>query len=173
MAWLRRAADAPKGDSRLSEVVDDWSNYEYPLLVAIAKRAEQSQEFMSVSSDNILDEVVTSDMADQRYKFERALVRLTKYGYVESLSGSWGKPYPMAIHGITERGLRAVGVWPSPDSVVDSLLHQLEKEANDIAVSQPEKSKKLQEVVGFLATGAREVVVSVVTGVAKQWAGLP
>lgn len=154
-------------------MVDDWSNYELPVLQAIARRAEQSHEFLQVTSDNILDEIVTSDMADQRYKFERALVRLTKFGYIDSLSGSWGKPYPMAIHGITERGLRAVGVWPSPDSIVDTLLQQLEKQANDIAVSQPEKSKKLKEVVGFLAGAGREVLVNVITGEIKQMTGLP
>ena len=154
------------------EVVDSWSRYEYPLLVTIAKRAEQSHEFLQVTSDNLLDEVVTSEMADQRYKFERALLRLTKYGYIESLSGSWGKPYPMAIHGITERGLRAVGVWPSPDSVVDSLLQRLEEQADNIAVSQPDKSKRLKETVGFLATGAREIFVNVVSDVAVKAAGL-
>jgi|ERR1700694_26048 len=173
MAWFRRSADASKGGSGLSEVVDDWSLYEYPILVAIAKRAEQSNEFLQVTSDNILDEVVTSAMADKRYKYERALVRLTKHGYIESLSGSWGKPYPMAIHGITERGLRAVGVWPSPDSVVDTLLQRLEEQANNIAISQPEKSKKLKEVVGFLAGAGREVLVNVVTGGIKQLTGLP
>ena len=44
------------------------------MLVAIARRAEQSIAFMSLPSDNILDEVATS--ADVRYKFERAIVRL-------------------------------------------------------------------------------------------------
>jgi len=157
----------------LSEVVDDWSLYEYPMLVAIAMRAEQSHEFLQVTSDTVLDEVVTSAMADKRYKYERALVRLTKHGYIESLSGSWGKPYPMAIHGITERGLRAAGVWPSPDSVVDTLLGRLEEQANNMAVSQPEKSKRLQEVVGFFAGAGREVLVNVISSGIKQMTGLP
>ena len=111
----------------MDSVFDSWSAFEYPLLVAIAKRAEQSDAYMQVMSDNVLEEVVTSDKADERYKFERALVRLSQNDYINAQHPMWGKPYPMRITGITERGLRAVGAWPSPDSVVDALLQQLEE----------------------------------------------
>jgi len=154
------------------QVRDSWSHYDYPVLKAIARRAEDSDAYMQFMSDNLLDEMVSPDRVDERFKFERALVRLTKGGYIESLSPMWGKPYPMHVTGITERGLRAVGAWPSPDSVVDDLLGRLEEQANKIEVSQPEKSKRLKEVVGFLATGAREVFVSVVGDVAVKAAGL-
>jgi len=154
-------------------VVDSWSICEYPLLVAIAKRAEQSDAYLQILSDDLLEEVVPPDKLDERYKFERALVRLGQTGYIEVIDVLWGKPYPMHISGVTERGLRAVGAWPSPDSVVDNLLQELEKKANDIAVSQPEKSKKLKEVVGFLAGAGREVLVNVVSGGIKQLTGLP
>jgi hypothetical protein len=153
-------------------VIDSWSAYEYPLLVAIAKRAEQSDGYMQLLSDEILEEVVQPD-AEDRYKFERALVRLGQTGYIKVINVMWGKPYPMHLTGITERGLRAVGAWPSPDSVVDTLLRRLEEQANNMAVSQPEKSKKLKEVVGFLAGAGREVLVNVVTGGIKQMTGLP
>ena len=36
-----------------------------------------------------------------------------------------------------------------------------------------DRGARLKEVVSFLATGAREVLVNVVSGVAKQAAGLP
>src|SRR6202022_2217895 len=98
-------------------VVDSWSICEYPLLVAIAKRAEQSDAYLQILSDDLLEEVVPPDKLDERYKFERALVRLGQTGYIEVIDVLWGKPYPMHISGVTERGLRAVGAWPSPDSV--------------------------------------------------------
>ena len=156
-----------------SKVVDDWTTYASPMLAAIVNRAENANAYLQLLSDDVLNEVVTSANADERYKYERALVRLAESGYIEVINVLWGKPYPMHITGVTERGLRAVGAWPSPDSVVDALLDQLEKQANDIAVSQPEKSKRLTDAVGFLATGARDVLVGVVTGIAKQAAGLP
>ena len=62
---------------------------------------------------------------------------------------------------------------PSPDSVVDTLLGRLEEQANNMAVSQPEKSKRLKEVVGFFAGAGREVLVNVISSGIKQMTGLP
>jgi len=141
------------------------------MLVAIARRAEQSIAFMQLPTDNILDEVAPS--ADDRYKFERALVRLEKGRYIECFQGSWGKPYPQAVMSISERGLRAAGAWPNPSSVVDAVLQRLEEQANAIAISQPEKSSKLKEAVVFFATAGREVLANVLSSVASKAAGLP
>ncbi|HEY8737808.1 MAG TPA: hypothetical protein VIO62_12285 [Candidatus Dormibacteraeota bacterium] len=155
----------------MTEVFDSWSAYDYPVLVAIARRAEQSIAYMDVMTDNILDEVSTSP--DDRYKFERAIVRLDKNGYIEALSVAWGQPYPMRVLGITERGLRAAGAWPNPENVVKAILERLEQRANELAISAPEKSAGLKNAVGFLAGAGREVLVNVVTGVVSRLAGLP
>jgi hypothetical protein len=155
----------------MNEVFDSWSAYEYPTLVAIARRAENAREYMQVPSDNLLEELTAS--SDDRYKFERGLVRLEKHGYIRASEDLWGKPYPRQITGITERGLRAVGAWPNPSSVVDAVLQRLEEQANAIAVSQPEKSTRLKEVVRFFTTAGRDVLVNVISGVASKAAGLP
>jgi hypothetical protein len=157
----------------MDSVVDSWSAYEYPVLVAIAKRAELATADMMLPSDNVLDEVVTSAQADQRYKFERALTRLDENGYIRAVPLAFGQNYPSSILGITERGLRTVGAWPSPDNVVTALLQRLEEQANAMATSKPEESKRLKEVVGFFAGAGREVLVNVITGVFKQATGLP
>lgn len=163
------AHDAP---SASDAVPDSWSKYEYPMLSAIARRAAASTAGFSVRSDEILDEVVRPDQANERFHFERGLVWLEEGGYITGMTGSWGRPYPQAIMGITPEGRRAIGLWPNKNTVADDLLSRLEERANNIAGSQPEKAKRLKETVSFLATGARDVLVSVVSDVAVKAAGL-
>ena len=155
----------------MAEVFDSWSAYEYPMLVAIARRAELSTADMMLPSDNILDEVASSP--GDRYKFERAIVRLSDEAFIKTMPLAFGDSYPRAIMGITGQGLRAVGAWPNPSSVVDALLQRLDEQANAIALSQPENSTRLKEVVTFFATAGREVLVNVISGVATNAAGLP
>jgi hypothetical protein len=155
----------------MSEVFDSWSAHEYPMLVAIAKRAELATADMTLPSDNLLDELAGGD--DDRYKFARAIVRLDAEGFIETAPLSFGDQYPPTVTGITGQGLRAVGAWPNPSSVVDAVLQRLEEQANAIAISQPEKSTRLKEVVSFFTTAGREVLVNVISGVASKAAGLP
>jgi hypothetical protein len=54
-------------------------------------------------------------------------------------------------------------MWPNKEAVTDELLAKLEEPANNIAIRQPEQSRRLKEAIGFLATGAREVLVDVVS----------
>jgi hypothetical protein len=153
-------------------VLDTWRRYEYPILRAIAEGAIAQVAHWSVRSEEILEQVVPPGQAAERFNCERALVWLEEGRYIVGMTGSWGKPYPQAIMGITAERRRAVGMWPNNDSVTDELLAKLEERANDIAVSQPEKSRRLNEAVGFLPTCARDILVNVVSELVVKAAGV-
>jgi hypothetical protein len=70
----------------------------------------------------------------------------------------------------TERGYRAVGAWPSADPY-EQLMKLLAERID--AEEQPEIKGKLEQFRESVQGIGREVVVGVLTSLAKQSAGLP
>lgn len=153
-------------------VPDTWSRYEYPILSAIARRSAREAANWSVRSDEILEEIVPADQPGERLHYERALVWLEEGGYIVGMTGSWGKPYPQAIMGITAEGRRAVGMWPNAETVADALLTRLSEEADRVAASNPEKGGRLKDAAVFLGSGARDIVVGVIGDVLAKTLGV-
>ena len=71
---------------------------------------------------------------------------------------------------MTERGFRAVGAWPSADPY-DQLMKLLAERID--AEDEPEVKSKLERFRESIQGIGRDVIVGVLTSLAKQGAGLP
>lgn len=75
--------------------------------------------------------------------------------------------YPVLLTGVTERARRDVGVWPTPDSLVDRLVT-----AFDVAADQepdPERQGRLRQIARSLGGSFRDIAVQVAgTAVARS-----
>lgn len=100
--------------------------------------------------------------AEQHGDVRHSLRRLGAHGYIETLTAgpTLGDPRVevLAVQGVTEHGLRAVGAWPDDaELLADQLLAVLAERAKD--EPEPEKRSKLAALGGM----GRDVVVSVVS----------
>jgi hypothetical protein len=91
----------------------------------------------------------------------RSLVALHDAGYIrgERLEGL---SETFIVTGITERGRRAVGLWPSEDSF-EALLEGLEQAAE--RTDDPKKAGALRRAGRYLREAPRDLVVDVVGAV--------
>jgi predicted ArsR family transcriptional regulator len=102
---------------------------------------------------------------------ERALQLLEQSQYVEA---EWG---PMMLSGdqdlhavdLTERGRRAVGIWPSSEGV-DALVDAL-RQAED-ATSDPEEKTLIRRAAGAVGMVSRDVMVDVMGAVIARQSGI-
>lgn len=90
-----------------------------------------------------------------------ALRRLEAHGYIKA-EGSLASHDPEAVTAVTEKGVRAVGAWPSPDQFADRLLAALE-ECCSHAGSEEERSRA-RRVIEVLRAGGRDLLVNAAGG---------
>jgi hypothetical protein len=77
------------------------------------------------------------------------------------------------VLGITERGLRATGAWPSDDRLLEALLASLEDIAARLdANNEPEKASRVRTAIGWLADGVKSVGVGFLDQFLANLAGL-
>lgn len=141
-----------------------WITWDFPMLRAVHKAFEAAPHGSSVSSTEILQGL--DPEAENEDRWGRSLSRLSDAEYIRTMTAMWGKPYPMHVLGVTERGLRAVGAWPSLETTLDRLAQLLEERANQVAAVDPEKASRLRQVAAPLA----KVVQDVGTDLAAKWA---
>jgi hypothetical protein len=149
-----------------------WENRELPILKALegydslGYRPDLDDLHESLQDD---DEAWTSEeimaslhaLAEAEPPFIRA-----DFGDADQQSGS-ESAYELRL---TERGFRAVGAWPSADPY-DRLMNLLAERID--AEDQPEAKGKLERFRESVQSIGREVLVGVLTSLAKQSAGLP
>jgi hypothetical protein len=73
------------------------------------------------------------------------------------------------VNGITERGRRAVGLWPSGEGV-DALVDALRKAEN--TTDDPEEKTVLRRAAGAVGSVSRDIMVDVVAAVVSRQSGL-
>lgn len=134
---------------------DRWSSRDFPTLQALARHID----------DNGPDDIDLAQVAAiaglPEDQVERALHLLEQSQDVEA---EWG---PMVVSGdqdlhavdLTERGRRAVGIWPSSegfDALVDAL-----RQAED-TTSDPEEKTLIRRAAGAVGMVSRDVMVDVI-----------
>jgi hypothetical protein len=131
---------------------DLWSTRDLPVLRRIAHVVVVDNEAEA------RPEVVAAELGIETDDAVRSMVWLHDAGYVEALTAdSMGGKYRL-VTGLTERGRRVVGIWPSEDSV-DALVDALDRAADE--ADDPEEESKLRK----LATGFRNVSKKISTAV--------
>lgn len=140
---------------------DQWSTRDLPVLIEIArahnidgrKLAPQIQETLGITEDDVHD----------------AVEALHEASYLEAhWANSMGGRFLLGVK-LRERGRRAVGLWPSGESVdalVDA-LRQAEETTDD-----PEEKTIIRRAAGAVGSVSREVMVEVMAAVIARQSGI-
>ena len=87
---------------------------------------------------------------------QAALRRLDAAGYLVGLNAD--ASYPVVVVGVTEKALRAVGAWPTPEAFVDRLLARLSELAEDAPTS--EERSRARRLLDAVSSVGRDVLVN-------------
>ena len=163
---LRRRRRAAYRIRRLEVMDDTWINRELPILVALVTRFD----------DPAVDQVRPAEVIDLTGLDGNAVLRgLTalceaRPAYLEFVPVGDETRAPAIITGITSIARRAVGAWPSPESMVDRLVEALTRAAEQ----EPdlERKSKLHQTALWLGGVLRDVAVQTVGTVVGRQIGL-
>jgi hypothetical protein len=136
--------------------LDRWHARDFPILRRVAELSEIEH------SNEIRPEQFADDLGIDQDEALRAVVAMHDADYVVGINGdSLGGPYRI-LTGLTERGRRAVGVWPSGEKV-DALVEALQQAAE--ATSHPEEKSALRRAAGAVLGVSKDVMTEVVAAV--------
>ncbi len=97
----------------------------------------------------------------------RSVERLVDAGMLRdqaTFGGAW------FVTGVTERGLRESGAWPTADQLAERVVSALDEAAE--REPEPDKRSKLRGLATGLGGAGRDVLVDVMAAVAVKSAGL-
>lgn len=139
---------------------DTWNNRDLPVLNAIVEAHDTDGRVVRTSR------VVTDAGLDEN-TVNAALRALESESppLLEGARAAFGGTYILAGKP-TGHARRAVGAWPTADSLVDSLIATLHQSAGDMdePASNQEQSKA-REILKAVGSGGRDVLVSVASAV--------
>jgi hypothetical protein len=140
-----------------------WPIYERPILEAIHRLEDNGtlrQRGIELAPD------FAAELKLDEGKVRRTIAALidAKYLTGEDVTGMRDPDPIFMVTGLTERGRREVGQWPSEDSVA-ALLAALDKRIDE--TPDPVEKSKLQKMRDAAASMARDVLVGVLTDVAR------
>lgn len=140
---------------------DRWTDRDLPVLVAAATGLEAGAR------------AVTSRELSGATGLDRAAVVLAVAGladvYLEVTDASSLGGRDFLVTGLTERGRRAVGIWPSGDQI-DALIDALRQAEG--TVTDPEERTALRRAASALGSISREVIADIISAMARAQAGL-
>ncbi|MCT1986753.1 hypothetical protein M3C61_06935 [Dermacoccus abyssi] len=141
---------------------DRWTERDFPLLMAVARRLDAGEHVVQVSA--LVDELELE--LPVALRSARTLLGTYVTGRsVDSMSG----PLDAIISDLTERGRRATGLWPSGESA-DALVEAL-RQAEE-ATDDPEEKGNLRRAAGAVMGVGRDVMTDVMASViSKQMGG--
>ncbi|MEA2684768.1 MAG: hypothetical protein QOK05_3096 [Chloroflexota bacterium] len=151
-------------------VEDSWSRWEFPALQAIAEEFDTHPHGTIITTTDVVARLDPKGTDEDRWG--RAIDRLAKTGYVEAIQTMWGKPYPINVVEVTERGLRATGAWPAPERILKDLAAMLAAEADRLEPGQPVRAGKIRAAGAALGKVAADVGSELVLKFAARAAGL-
>lgn len=143
---------------------DRWSTRDLPVLIATARLLESGQTNVQAGD---LDSGVNLQASAIEAAYDGLvgiyLEAVRTPGRVGSPKGSW------VVTGLTERGRRAVGLWPS-DEGVEALIDALRQAEQTSA--DPDERSALRSAWSSIGGVSREVMVDVIGAVIARQSGL-
>lgn len=148
---------------RWTVVEDTWSTIDLPVLRAAVKYLEDHDYQMRPQAFDLAPELGLEPM-----QVGKALMRLDG-AFIE------GEP---AFEGLTGYGVkkiypearRAVGQWPTPESLAMQLLASLASAAE--SEPDPERRSKLKQTAMFLGSGGKDLLINLLASVIAKGAGM-
>lgn len=146
---------------------DLWSSIDYPILLAIAEEAEENGGAFYLDRESVKHR---SGVHPSEQSFIDSVVRLTDDGYLNSHnhrqgSGDWS----LMIKGLTAKGLRVVGSWPTGD-FPDLLAHALIE--LEVSEHDPTRKSRIAALRSAVLGAGREILVDVLAKVAERQVGI-
>ncbi len=144
---------------------DRWHTRDFPVLLATARILE-SEGRTADSQEEEFQQAANCDEQD----LVRALQALKQAGYIEAEQTAMlaGNDTVWAT-GLTERGRRAVGLWPGDDAA-DALIDAL-RQAEE-STTDPDERSAIRRAWSSLGGVSRDVMVDVVAAVVARQSGL-
>ncbi|NNM44592.1 hypothetical protein [Knoellia koreensis] len=147
----------------MTDKLDDvWASRDFPVLVAAARILDRGDGPVSAAP------LVQATSLSEQEVFS-AFDALTPSYLTGEVYESLGGRGDVFFAGITERGRRAVGLWPSGEGV-DALVDALRK-AED-TTDDPEEKTLLRRAAGAVGSVSRDIMVDVVAAVVSRQSGL-
>lgn len=136
--------------------LDTWTTRDLPVLRAVVDLYEEQEE----------DEIGLWEI-QQRSGFDeatvqRALRALNRQPYFEDAEVI-GNGEIWRVGAPTAEALRAVGQWPSPEVLLNRLIAELQRAAEDEELPDEERSK-LKRTAAFLGTSAWQLALNALSG---------
>lgn len=141
---------------------DRWNPRDFPVLIEAARILDTGETY--ASADDIA-EALGFDVDD----VIAALVALAGTYLTGNPLNTLGGVSGFFATGLTERGRRAVGLWPSgegADALVDAL-----RQAEDL-VDDPEEKSLIRRAAGAVGSVSRDVMTDVVAAVIARQSGM-
>lgn len=143
---------------------DRWSSRDFPVLVATARvldgggmPASVADVKAQLNGDLEPDEII-------------AALKSLLHGYIVGKPlDTLGGTMDFFVTDLTERGRRAVGLWPSGESV-DALVDAL-RQAESLT-DDPEEKTMIRRAAGAIGSVSRDIMVDVVAAVVSRQSGL-
>lgn len=141
---------------------DRWSTRDFPVLLETARQLDEGAMPAQVAT---IAEALQMDEHD----VISALKALASSYVVGRSIDTLGGTVDFFVTDLTERGRRAVGLWPSGESA-DALVDAL-RQAEDL-VEDPEEKNLLRRAAGAVGSVSRDVMVDVVAAVVARQSGI-
>jgi DNA-binding MarR family transcriptional regulator len=142
---------------------DTWTNRDFPVLEAIVRLLDRGNLMVTVRD-------VAGDTGLDPADVDRAISALEGPYVVKYEQSAGGNSNSWRVRQVTPEARRAVGQWPTPESLVDRLAEAFGSAAND----EPDADRKsrLRQVAAFLSSTGRDVATEVVSKVILRSAGM-
>jgi hypothetical protein len=145
----------------VTQVEDTWARRELPILLAAYRRVE-SGEGRSVHQLEQMRQELGMSARDFQLGLEALANADPPYIEVRFAAGwSEEKAGGGLIDGITERGRRELGGWPTANTLVDQLVAALNAAAD--AEAEPDRKSRLREAAETLGSTGYRIAVDVAT----------
>lgn len=144
-------------------LADRWQTRDFPVLVLAAKELDDGSplDFERIAAEADLAESVVI----------RSVSALVQAGYL--LRVPFPGPRKLVLipdsYELTERGRRAVGIWPSGEGA-DALVEAL-RQAEE-ATTDPDEKTLIRRAAGALGSVSRDVLADVTAALIRQQTGI-
>jgi hypothetical protein len=150
---------------RLANVDDTWARRDLPVLDAIVSVFDKPDRYQMRMPELVgLCRLPEGEV--------QAALRVLANATPPYISGTEvsGLTYPVIITDVTERARRAVGQWPTPESLVNQVVNGL----SEAAAHEPEPGKKwaLREAASVLGDTAKDVATEIAAKIIVHAGGM-
>jgi hypothetical protein len=139
---------------------DRWYSRDLPVLQHIVDALDQG-------SDLVDDEAMAEALGITHEDAVAAIENLERGGYVTDISWTFGPNF--SVTQVTERALRATGIWPNEETAGDQLLWILEQKVE--AATTPEERTRWARIRDSVVGAGREFAIELGAAMAARTMG--